>query len=163
MATIDSKRRQFLGLMPKATRSSVRPPWSINESSFLDACSRCGDCLDACSENILIREGPNGYPIVDFMRGECTFCGDCVTACPTDALSKNLQPAWSVKANITASCLLSQQVICRTCGEQCEAEAIFFPTTVAVLSPPIIQLDLCTGCGACVAPCPSRAIEVFHV
>lgn len=153
-------RRQFLKFNSKHKALPVRPPWSIEEHAFQDACTRCGDCLSACPENILIREGVNGYPVVDFKRGECTFCGDCVTACPTTALSS--ADAWTLKAVFGETCLPKQQVICTTCAEQCEARAIVFSPVVGAVAQPEINLAACTGCGACVAPCPTQAIEVKH-
>lgn len=153
-------RRQFLSLKNKS--SPVRPPWSVDELLFQDACTRCSDCITACPENILIREGVNGYPIVDFKRGECTFCGDCAKACPTTALNdpESSLTAWVIKAQVGDGCLAKQQVICTTCAEQCEARAIRFTPLVGAVAQPDINNDACTGCGACIAPCPTQAIEV---
>lgn len=153
-------RRQFLGMGRNNKSVPVRPPWAMDESLFLDACSRCGDCLKACPESILITEGPEGYPVVDFSLGECTFCGDCVNICPTNALSRSLPYPWMVKAQISDRCLPMQQVICTTCGEQCDAKAITFSPQIGAVSQPELNRDVCSGCGACVAPCPVQAIEV---
>jgi len=160
MPPVEQARRQFLmmGLNKKAT--PLRPPWALDEEAFHHACSRCGDCLEKCPEGILVREGINGYPIVDFKRGECTFCGDCVTACPTTALSRNQASPWTVKAKAGDRCLAIQQVLCTTCAEQCEAGAIRFTARAVVVAQPEINTEICTGCGACVAPCPTQAIEV---
>jgi len=156
-------RRQFLQFGRNKKTDVIRPPWALAEETFQHACTRCGDCIDACPEKILIREGVNGYPQVDFKRGECTFCGDCVERCPTAALDRSLATAWQVKAVIGDVCLAFRHVICCTCAEQCEAGAISFKPQRGGVGQPDINLQSCIGCGACVAPCPTQAIEVVHV
>ena len=137
----------------------VRPPWA--QAGFTDACSRCDDCLKACPTRILVR-GMGGFPEVDFKRGECTFCGDCVSACPTPALDRvaraeGMAP-WSVKAAVSDACLARNKVVCRTCGEACEPRAIRFRPALGGVSAPELNLDDCTGCGACVTACPVGAV-----
>jgi len=163
MFSTQINRRQFLTAgRNKAGSAPLRPPWSVDETRFQDACTRCGDCIAVCPEHILIREGVNGYPIVDFKRGECTFCTDCVQACPTNALSQPAAQPWLLKAVVGKTCLAKDQVICMTCAEQCEARAIRFTPLLGAIAQPEINLDVCTGCGACVAPCPTQAIEIIH-
>ncbi len=57
-------------------------------------------------------------------------------------------------------CLVSSGVICRTCGEACPSLAIHFPLKVGSPSAPEINAEACSGCGQCVAPCPTSAISV---
>jgi len=156
----DMKRRQFFKGTRKHESFPLRPPWSLNESLFQEACTRCGDCLISCPEGILQREGLNGYPVVDFKLGECTFCKKCVDVCPTSALDQFQAEAWSAKADIKSQCLTQQGVICTTCSEQCEAGAIRFKPRLGKVSEPELNIDACTACGACVASCPTQAIEV---
>jgi len=160
MSSTNLNRRQFLNFGRHKETEIIRPPWAGNEEFFQHACTRCGDCIAACTENILVREGLNGFPRVDFQRGVCTFCADCVQACPTMALNRSSPEAWTIKAHIGDACLAQQQVICTTCSEQCEAEAIHFSPLVGAIAQPEINTNVCTGCGACAAPCPSQAIEV---
>jgi len=160
MFSSNLNRRQFFSFNRNKETNITRPPWALEEEAFQDACTRCGDCIGVCPEKILIREGVNGFPRVDFQHGECTFCADCVQACPTTALSHSQPSAWTITAYIGASCLAAQQVICTTCAEQCEAGAIRFTPVVGGAPQPEINPHACTGCGACVAPCPTQAIEV---
>ncbi|MDX8390386.1 MAG: ferredoxin-type protein NapF [Mariprofundaceae bacterium] len=161
MSSMGMNRRQFLSMGMKGTTPFVRPPWALDEDLFQAACTRCGDCLEVCPEDILIREGREGYPFVDFNRGACTFCRRCVDVCSTTALnqSPNHLP-WQIKANVNSNCLAAGQVICTTCAEQCEAGAIRFKPLVGKVAEPSISGSTCTGCGACVALCPSQAVEV---
>lgn len=69
-------------------------------------------------------------------------------------------PPRSGKARIGSDCLARQDVVCRACGEACEARAIrFSPRPMAAALPHIVE-DACNGCGACVAACPARAIDL---
>jgi ferredoxin-type protein NapF len=98
--------------------------------------------------------GDGGYPTVNFSR-ECTFCGDCVSACRPQALLRHAgQPAWTLKAIISDLCLPRRGIECRTCGDYCEANAIRFSPRLGGSPLAEIDSDKCTGCGACVAPCP---------
>jgi len=153
-------RRQFLRMGLKDRSTPLRPPWALNEASFLDVCTRCGDCISQCPEHVLVPETAGGYPRIEFTRGECTFCRSCVDACPTPALNGTLVYPWMAKAHIGEKCLATQHVVCRTCGEQCEAGVIKFTPALGGVFLPSIDLDACTGCGGCVASCPTQAIEV---
>ncbi|MDQ6973826.1 MAG: ferredoxin-type protein NapF [Mariprofundaceae bacterium] len=160
MPDFDGQRRQLFNVTRKRGNPPLRPPWAVNEILFQEACTRCGDCLQHCPESILQRESPNGYPLVNFNGGECTFCKQCVDVCPTHALNLSVTPLWSAKAIINNSCLTLQGVICHTCSEQCDESAIQFTPQIGKVSQPLLNINACTGCGACVASCPTQAIEV---
>lgn len=51
-------------------------------------------------------------------------------------------------------------VVCRTCGDACEAAAIRFRPRLGGAALPEVDGEKCTGCGACVAPCPAAAITL---
>ena len=113
-----------------------------------------------CPEAIII-SGDGGFPTIDFKRGECTFCSDCVTACQPHALLRSdEQAAWSLQASIAPSCLPHKGVECRACGDFCDSRAIRFTPRLGGSPLPAIDSALCTGCGACVAPCPVSAITI---
>lgn len=143
----------------RAAPPAVRPPWALSENAFIEACTRCGDCITACPENI-IQKGSGGFPEVSFAGGECTFCGDCVKACQPGALANAEDGSlpWSLDVAIADTCLGSQGVVCRLCEEQCEAGAIRFPR-LGGAGVPIIDAETCSGCGACIAFCPADAIS----
>lgn len=159
MTTPDS-RRNFLRGRFSPRQGPLRPPWALAENDFLKACTRCGDCISACPTHVIINRDA-GYPTIDFIDGECTFCGDCVTACTTGALLRAAgQAPWPARALIDDHCLARQRVECRICGEQCAAGAIRFQLLAGGIATPQLDQERCTGCGACVGPCPVRAIVV---
>ncbi|MBT0963093.1 ferredoxin-type protein NapF [Denitromonas iodatirespirans] len=159
---MDVARRGFLRGRFRSVTAESRPPWALAEAAFLDRCSRCDACVTACPTGV-VRVGDGGYPTIDFSRGECTFCGDCVTACETGALRREADaPAWTMKARLGDACVARKGVECRICGENCEAGAIRFRPALGGISRPEMNEGICTGCGACVAPCPVGAIAVSN-
>lgn len=152
-------RRQLFRGDVGARQLPLRPPWSVAEAAFIEGCTRCGDCIRACPEQIL-RAGSGGFPEVDFGRGECTFCGDCADACRAPVFDPGQSPPWTVKARIETHCITHQKVVCRSCEEQCEPLAIRFTPVAGAVATPRVDLDRCTGCGACRSVCPAEAITL---
>ncbi|MFT6914525.1 MAG: ferredoxin-type protein NapF [Motiliproteus sp.] len=152
-------RRQLFRGDTSSKRLPIRLPWSLPETDFIRDCSRCGDCIAQCPEAILIK-GSGGFPEVDFQRGECSFCGDCVASCSA-AVFKSIDTApWIHTAAIGEGCITHQQVVCRSCVEQCEPEAISLTMQPGGIGIPSIDTSQCNGCGACVAVCPTQAISM---
>lgn len=123
------------------------------------ACTSCGRCQKACPEAILIA-GPAGTPAVDFNRGACSFCGACAEACEDGVFADTRTAAWTLSATIGAGCLLSAGIACRSCTDACDEEALRFDLSIRPVGAIRIATDLCTGCGACVATCPVKAISL---
>ncbi|PVV10173.1 MAG: ferredoxin-type protein NapF [gamma proteobacterium symbiont of Ctena orbiculata] len=161
-ASID--RYQLLRGDLSGRRREIRPPWSIGgEERFIELCNRCGECIRVCPTRI-IKNGSGGYPAIDFNRDHCTFCGDCVKRCEPKALAFAEDPAtppWSLGVEIDASCLSLNGVVCRSCGDICEERAIRFQLQTGGRSQPQLDLSLCSGCGACVAVCPTHSITIL--
>ncbi|MDR1849441.1 MAG: ferredoxin-type protein NapF [Zoogloeaceae bacterium] len=168
---MDISRRAFLRgqRLRETTAVSLRPPWSVDETLFTSACTRCGACVTACPTGLLAK-GAGGFPEADFKRARCTFCADCVQACaknarqnasspqlPSPFISPDLPP-WTLRALIGATCLPHQGVLCRSCEDHCEEGAIRFTLRQGHPAEPQIAESRCTGCGECVASCPAQAI-----
>jgi len=154
-------RSEFLQGDLRGRNRPIRPPWSIPETAFRDHCNSCGDCISVCPTHI-IEFGRGKMPQIDFSKGECLFCGDCVEKCNSGSLSKTFyqQKAapWIHKARVTEKCLNYQEVLCRSCGDRCPEHAIVFRPRIGGKISLEIELDSCSGCGACAAPCPVQAI-----
>ncbi|WP_421247701.1 ferredoxin-type protein NapF [Aeromonas jandaei] len=156
---IDLARRGLFRGRLRVAEPPVQLPWSVAWPQFSTGCTRCGDCLAACPEQILVN-GEGGFPTVDFQRGECTFCGDCVAACKEPLFRPASETPWQYKASIAANCLANGQVYCQRCQDSCEPRAIRFIPTLGRVPTPVIELESCNGCGACVQDCPVGSIKV---
>ena len=178
---IDLGRRSLFKGKYKPAAAMLLPPWSIDQADFIDLCTRCGDCVAECPENVLM-PGSGGFPTTNFKQNECTFCGDCVNACPTGALTRTTTPhqttgtdgsqcheskdiPWHQAPNISDQCLAQKGVVCRSCGDACEPEAIVFnwgnpENGTRGVATPSVNNDLCSGCGACISICPNNALTM---
>lgn len=178
---IDLGRRSLFKGKYMPTASMLLPPWSVDQTSFLETCTRCGDCVAECPENILM-PGSGGFPTTNFKHNECTFCGDCVSACPSGALTRTTVTnqaedqidyqsnesrdiPWFQAPIISDQCLTQQGVVCRSCGDACEPEAIIFNWRESAggsrgVAVPSVDNDLCNGCGACISICPNNALTM---
>lgn len=162
--TTSISRAQFLRADFSGRRAAPRPPWALSGEAFIDRCTRCGACRDACPGG-LIQPGSGAYPVMVFERGGCDFCGACVAACTPGALRRDNPDTkpWALLAQIAAGCLARQGVHCRICAEHCEVRAIRVRPSVGGRAQPVIDAQACTGCGACAAACPVRAIALVGI
>ena len=152
-----SRRNLLRGRSAPATLP-LRPPGAIPESLFTDKCTSCGECISVCPQEIVFK-GSGGYPEINFRKGECTFCVRCIDICPEDVLLHAIQPPWRLELRLENSCLAKRQVVCQTCGDACEVEAVRFRPRRGSVAVPHIDQEVCTGCGACIAACPENALR----
>jgi len=127
----------------------LRPPGAVQEVLFLERCTQCGDCIDACPhdaiESLAIHETPGIYP----GEAPCQLCEDfpCIEACETDALIplKNIHEVRMGVAKVSKNMCTAGNG-CNACVSKCPTGAIsmdFNTFLVAVTS------NLCVGCGIC--------------
>lgn len=133
-----------------------RLPW-LDSRRFLAQCTACGACVEACPEGIISRRRGD-LPAIDFTRGGCTFCGRCADACPESLFTPSAGVAWPHSISIGEKCLTRQGVVCQSCRDVCEANAIAFPPRLAAVAQPRLDTTRCTSCGACTGICPVDAI-----
>lgn len=153
---MDLARRSFiLGHAP--TVPATRPPWS-RQNSVLGACSGCGECVDACPVGIIVI-GAGRLAEINLAHHECTFCGECAQACPEDVFDTAIQ-AFDHVALFGEECLAQADIECRACQDACPESAIRFRPRLGGPSVPELSEADCSGCGACIAPCPTKAIDM---
>ncbi len=156
-------RRSFIRGRRSGEQATIRPPWSTTDSRFLARCTRCGDCADACAENIIVLDR-QGLPEVNFKRGACTCCGQCAAACTPGALRRPVPGEravpWALAIRFSADCLDRRGITCRVCAEGCEEEAIDFHPVSGNRWIPNVDDARCSGCGACHWGCPVGAVTI---
>jgi len=154
-----SKRNLIFGRVSPS--EPVRPPWAINEIAFIDTCDRCGECVKQCPVNV-IRFADGGFPEMNFSSSGCDFCEVCVAVCQPGALILNDVDPFQSIATIGEDCFSERGVICRSCGEVCEIQAIKFKQVVGGVTHVLMNTENCNGCGECVSICPADAITIKH-
>jgi polyferredoxin len=169
-----SKKQEEKNDMPFRTKPVVRPPGALDEPEFVKRCIRCGNCMKVCITNVLqpcvFESGLDGIwtPRLDMNIGYCeNRCNLCTRVCPTGAIKKlevedkvvyrlgtayidhNICVPWSKGEN------------CLVCEEHCPVPS----KAIKVIKEnragkdvmlPIIDADLCIGCGICQHTCPTR-------
>ncbi len=174
-------RMQLLRGDLQGKNKPFRPPWAIPEEYFIDYCTRCDKCIDACFDELIIK-GRGGYPQMDFTQGGCDFCEDCLNVCESNALikvadnnsnntasdnsdsSQAYLPPWHIKAMIDLTkCLSMNATICRSCGEVCEDEVIKFDLRLGGVAEPMLNTEQCTGCGSCFSVCPVQIVQLKSI
>lgn len=148
-----SRRRLLTG---RDRQSPLRPPGVAQ--SGLENCTACGACVEACPTGIISLA--DRLPILDFSTGECTFCGACAKACPEPVFDTDIPVAFDHVAAISEGCLAKSGITCMACRDACPEEAIRFRPRIGGPFLPEILTQICTGCGACVAPCPAGAVSM---
>jgi len=155
----------------------IRPPGALTESHFLDACIRCGQCMNVCPTNALhpcmIEAGFYGMftPRLVSRIGYCDFtCTRCGTICPTGAIQK-LSLAKKQTFVIGTAYIIkdlcipwSESTNCIVCEEVCPVQnkAITLDKKVVTnikgeaveVLLPVVHTELCIGCGICENRCP---------
>jgi len=149
-------RRAFFkkALLPK--KEGIYPPYYEKEEDF-EKCIECEekDCLRACPEAII--EIKENKPVLNFRKSGCSYCNRCAEVCLKDVL--RVESRRRIDADFLISsvkCLAWNGVMCYNCFDSCEERAIVY---YGVFKPQI-KKDRCTGCGFCVAVCPSDAIKI---
>lgn len=154
----------------------IRPPGAAEEDQFGGLCVRCGSCVAACPSRILRpdpgKAGLGGWlaPVADFSDDYCREdCARCVAVCPSGALerlSAEQKRRWvmGVARLDLDLCLLAAGGECTACITRCPYGALSVGSSDGGFSSePVLDKDLCTGCGACEVYCPAEPQKAIVV
>lgn len=161
---------------------ALRPPGALAEEAFTSACTRCGQCVQACPYDMLhlaslLSPMEAGTPYFVARDKPCEMCVDipCMNACPSGALS-GLQDIGEARMGLAVlldheTCLNWQGLRCDVCYRVCPLidKAITLErvhndrTSIHAKLIPTVHSDACTGCGKCEQACvlEEAAIKVL--
>ncbi len=161
---------------PKRSASLV-PPGSSGIQNFKQHCTACQLCVSVCPNQVLRPSGEMAtlmQPEMGYERGYCRpECVKCSEVCPAGAI----HPVTAVEKSsiqighavwIQKNCIVnSDKVSCNNCARHCPTGAILMvsqdPDNPSSLAIPIIDTNLCIGCGACEHLCPARPESAIYV
>ncbi len=157
---MDLERRNFLRGRISNKHAALLLPWTRDDIDFYQACTQCGDCINACQENI-IRVGEEGFPQIDFTKGGCVFCGECARVCTHSVFKDDLgSKPWQQVISLGTECLTYLGVACQSCRDSCDSNAIKFEYLIGWTPRPAVKNEDCSGCGMCVQVCPANALNI---
>jgi MauM/NapG family ferredoxin protein len=148
----------------------LRPPGALEpDEAFLDACTRCGDCIPVCPVDAIITiEESDGrkLPAISPSLKPCRLCDDlpCVAACPDGALVAPEGGPPAVRIGIAKvdprTCVTFKGELCTRCYKACP-----YPDKALMMigSRPLVGSGACTGCGLCEFACPTHPKSIIVV
>lgn len=171
----------------KASSFTLRPPGAKDEAEFLQLCIKCGKCVTFCPYNTLRLAKPEdsiptGTPYFTPREIPCYMCEDvpCVPVCPTKALDSALLENEEKVMDINNAKMGVAIVDIKNCvaywGIQCDACYRACPlidsaikleyksnerTNKHTFLLPIVDSDVCTGCGKCERACITKKAAIM--
>ena len=114
-------------------------------------CRHCEDapCIKVCKPGALAKSGGG---IVMYDKGKCNICKECISACPFGAIKISRDGKSILKCDLCMDRLEKGEK--PSCVISCPTKALVFGAAVFK-----INEVKCTGCMACVKPCPRGAIS----
>lgn len=162
-------------------RSVIRPPAALEEEEFINRCIRCGNCMKVCPTNglqpVSFQSGfqgvwtPQLVPEIGYCEYNCTLCGK---TCPTGAIrsisldQKHDTGLGLAKVDRSICIAWAEEKQCIVCEEHCPIpeKAIKLKRDLTggreVLKP-LVDGNLCVGCGTCQNKCPTRPVRAIKV
>ena len=143
----------------------LRPPGSLPEPEFSDACVSCFKCGNVCPNGCIEFHGIGAgldkafTPYIKARSRGCILCGKCAEVCPTGAIKPFGETKEGWIANVKMGKARVNQEMCfsyngRTCGACYRAcplpgQAI----KIGLYETPILDSRACVGCGLCEQAC----------
>ena len=151
----------------------ITPPGSKSIKDFYRRCTACQLCVAECPNQVLRPSTDLKHfmqPEMSYERGYCRpECTRCSEVCPTGAIlqitkeEKTRYHIGTAQVNRTL-CVSDQGTECGNCARHCPAGAILMVEDEATgFKHPVVNEELCIGCGACENLCPSRPISAITV
>jgi ferredoxin len=155
---------------------AISPPGSVSAERLLKHCTSCHLCIAKCPSKVLkpafMEYGIGGMmmPMMHFERGFCNYdCITCSSVCPNHALlplTKKQKHGLQVGKVIFIPeiCVVhTNGTSCGACSEHCPTQAVKMVPYKNGLTIPVIDTDICVGCGGCEFICPVRPHRAIYI
>lgn len=167
-------------------QTRLTPPGSMSARHMAKHCTACQLCVAECPNDVLRPSTSPGtfmQPVMSYERGYCRpECTRCSEVCPTGAIKPITRAEKSAIHTghavwIRKNCVpVADGQPCGNCARHCPTGAI----TMVPLHPeaqkdggndeeksrlmiPVVNEEMCIGCGACENLCPSRPFPAIYV
>ena len=165
-----------------ATAYPILPPGADTPEKFAARCSRCYACVDACPTKVIRVRAPVNRKLSQFFQPELDyatfagppsdgirkpvgfcdeFCTICTETCPTGAITqlneeeKHSRQIGIAKVRQDACLAWTDGEHCMVCQEYCPYLAIGEDVSEDGLPRPVVDPEICRGCGFCQNQCPA--------
>ena len=164
---LNTYRKEAIALITDAKNVPAvfrRPPGSLaQEEEFNLACTRCGDCIEACP-HLAIHGDEDTGPFIDPNKAACHLCSDfpCIASCQEGALQEFdefVLPSFGVAELIVKNCNNTKQALsCDACYKICPVSDAILVANDASGIPEFTKN--CTACGLCRMVCPTIPVAI---
>ncbi len=152
-------------------RQPVTPPGAVSLEHFREKCTGCHVCVVKCPSQVLRPAGLEyGWdyllrPYVSYENSYCNYeCTICSEVCPAHAIKPLTKDEKATTQVGIAEFFLNRCIVetentdCGACSEHCPTQAVHMELYKegSTLTVPVVEPDLCIGCGGCESICPVR-------
>jgi ferredoxin len=158
-------------------KTPIIPPGAQSSRNMNVRCTACQLCISACRNRVLRPSGKLStlmQPEMTYESGYCRpECTECSQICPNGAIQPVTVPqktgiAIGQAVWIKENCIVNtDDVQCNACQRNCPTGAIMQvardPGLGKSLKIPVVDKEICIGCGACEYTCPARPFSAIYV
>lgn len=176
-ATLSAARREEAwDPEPLKPLNTPLPPGIRSRKHFLKHCTACGACTAACPTSVLkAADGATGLlhalqPAMIYGDRAClTDCNACTRVCPSGAITpltlseKRRFVIGRARIRLQNCLAYGKGRACGRCARRCPHGAITMTQMPDGHRGPVVDIDLCVGCGQCELVCPSTPYKAITI
>ncbi len=154
--------------VPRLRAAPLRPPGMMHELMLVDACIRCGKCVEACPADAIhplpggFGDKAEGTPFIDARKRPCVLCTglQCTHVCPSGALLPvyvNNDVTMGTAVLDELRCVAHHGQACDVCFKACPVPGAIVIDTLGRVT---VEAATCVGCGLCEHVCPTEPTSI---